>query len=239
VDRIPEAAAARLEVVTRARARHLSWDSSGVACDAEIDGSSRTLRARGVVLALPGHLLLPLCRRLPQWIAEPLSRTRYAPVVSAHVALRRPPHARLAGYGFTGPSDGLGNFELEHHRAPGRCPPGTGMVSVYFIETPSFRPMELEDDGLRCRAVAAVEKTFPECRSETSFVHLVRWEAATPLFPPRRMTEMAGLRRRLAGWDAPADLCGDYLDGLSSEGALRTGEQAAQRLAARLNARRP
>jgi hypothetical protein len=31
----------------------------------------------------------------------------------------------------------------------------------------------------------------------------------------------------------PFDLCGDYLDGLSSEGALRTGEEAAERLAHR------
>ena len=42
------------------------------------------------------------------------------------------------------------------------------------------------------------------------------------------------LRRRLATWDFPFDLCGDYLDGLSTEDALRTGEEAAERTAAKL-----
>ncbi len=42
------------------------------------------------------------------------------------------------------------------------------------------------------------------------------------------------LRQRLATLDFPFDLCGDYLDGLSSEDALRTGEEAAERTAAKL-----
>jgi hypothetical protein len=46
---------------------------------------------------------------------------------------------------------------------------------------------------------------------------------------------MATLRGKLAKWNTPLDFCGDYLDGLSSEGALCTGEQAADRMAARLN----
>jgi predicted NAD/FAD-dependent oxidoreductase len=40
----------------------------------------------------------------------------------------------------------------------------------------------------------------------------------------------------LAEWNEPFDLCGDYLDGLSSEGALRTGEEAAERTAGKLKA---
>ena len=45
---------------------------------------------------------------------------------------------------------------------------------------------------------------------------------------------MTALRQQLAAWTAPLDLCGDYLDGLSSEGALRTGEEAADRIAKKL-----
>ena len=92
-----------------------------------------------------------------------------------------------------------------------------------------------DDAALRARAVQHVEQTFPECRDQVLFVHLVRWTNAIAYFPPGRLTEMGALRRRLATWDAPLDFCGDYLDGLSSEGALRTGEQAADRLAARLS----
>jgi predicted NAD/FAD-dependent oxidoreductase len=45
---------------------------------------------------------------------------------------------------------------------------------------------------------------------------------------------MTALRKQLDTWNSPFDFCGDYLDGLSSEGALRTGEQAADRTARKL-----
>jgi predicted NAD/FAD-dependent oxidoreductase len=45
---------------------------------------------------------------------------------------------------------------------------------------------------------------------------------------------MTALRKQLATWTSPFELCGDYLDGLSSEGALRTGEEAAERTTAKL-----
>jgi oxygen-dependent protoporphyrinogen oxidase len=111
------------------------------------------------------------------------------------------------------------------------------MISVYFTDGPSLRPFEADDAILRERAVAAVESTFSDACGKTLFVHIVRWGTAIPRFPPGRMTEMAALRRRLASWSVPIDLCGDYLDGLSSEGALRTGEQAAERLAGRWSGR--
>ncbi|HEV2860027.1 MAG TPA: NAD(P)/FAD-dependent oxidoreductase [Pyrinomonadaceae bacterium] len=235
VDRIPEEVAARVPVLTGARAWHVEHDAGGVRVEAEVGGRRQTFKARGAVLAVPGHLAPGLCPQLPAWAAETLGRTRFSKVASAHVALRRPPRAPFAGYGFAGPvEEGVGVLELEHLRAPGRCPDGKGMVSVYFTDTPGFRCLEAPDEELRRRAVELVERTFPESAGETMFVHLVRWETGIALFPKGRLTEVVGLRRRLAGWDAPLDLCGDYLDGLSSEGALRTGEQAADRLAARL-----
>jgi predicted NAD/FAD-dependent oxidoreductase len=66
------------------------------------------------------------------------------------------------------------------------------------------------------------------------FVHLVRWNIGIAQFPPGRLREMTALRKRLGDWNSPFDLCGDYLDGLSSEGALRTGEEAADRIAVKL-----
>jgi predicted NAD/FAD-dependent oxidoreductase len=66
-------------------------------------------------------------------------------------------------------------------------------------------------------------------------VHLAWRNVGIAQFPPGRLREMTALHRRLAAWDAPCDLCGDYLDGLSSEGALRTGEEAAERTTMKLS----
>jgi oxygen-dependent protoporphyrinogen oxidase len=96
--------------------------------------------------------------------------------------------------------------------------------------------LDADDDSLKQQASEVVERNFPECRGKVLFVHLVRWNIGIALFPPGRLREMAVLRKQLAVWAAPFDLCGDYLDGLSSEGALRTGEEAAERTASRLSA---
>src|SRR6185503_3102990 len=236
VDRIPEAIAGEVPVLTNTMVEQVEVDAQGVKITIET-GQSRTLSARACILALPGHHAAKLCNQLPSWIAEPLAKTEFSRVASAHVALRRPPRAPYAGYGFAHAKfEGVGVLELEHLRAPGRCPDGAGMISVYFVDAGEFRCLEHSDSELQDRATKVVEQTFPEVSGETLFVHMIRWETAIAMFPRGRLTEMTKIRRGLESWNAPIDICGDYLDGLSSEGALRTGEQAADRLANRLAA---
>ncbi|PYU68700.1 MAG: hypothetical protein DMG49_15355 [Acidobacteria bacterium] len=123
---------------------------------------------------------------------------------------------------------------MEHLRAPNRCPDGTGMAGVFLWDTPRLRRLDVGDESLKQQASDVVEQNFPECRGKVLFVHLVRWNIGVAQFPPGRLREMTALRQQLAAWTAPLDLCGDYLDGLSSEGALRTGEEAADRIAKKL-----
>ncbi len=94
--------------------------------------------------------------------------------------------------------------------------------------------MDAGDESLKQQASDIIEQNFAECRGKVLFVHLVRWNIGIAQFPPGRLREMTALRKQLATWTPPFDLCGDYLDGLSSEGALRTGEEAADRIAAKL-----
>lgn len=234
LDQIPEAIAAKLDVRTGARVNHVEITARGVKVEASIQGKVETLEAAGVILAIPGLFVPKICPSLPEWLREPLARTRYSRMVNAGVALSCPPRAPYAGYGF---ADGLvpgAELELEHLRAPNRCPGSTGMVSVFLWDTPERARVDASDESVKSQAVEIVERTFPETRNQVLFVHLVRWDPAIAHFPAGRLREMTEVRRRLTTWDAPADVCGDYLDGISSEGALRTGEQAAERLASRL-----
>jgi protoporphyrinogen/coproporphyrinogen III oxidase len=234
LDRIPRAIAARLDVRTDARVNCVALTGRGVKVEVCVEGEIETLEAAAAILAIPGQFVPAICPSLPEWLREPLSRTRHSRMVNAGVALRRPPRASYAGYGF---ADGLvpgAELELEHLRAPKRCPDGQGMVSVFLWDTPGMPRVDASDEALRSQAVQIVEQTFPETRNEALFVHLVRWDPAICQFPPGRLREMNEIRARLGAWDACIDLCGDYLDGISSEGALRTGEQAADRIAARL-----
>jgi oxygen-dependent protoporphyrinogen oxidase len=234
VDRIPEAAASQVKVLTEARALHVEQLNSGVQVEAEVEGTSQTFRARAVIFALPGQLVPTICPGLPEETRAVLSRTEYSRIVNAAVALSRPPKVPYAGYAFTNDVVPGAEIEMEHLRAPNRCPQGTGMAGVFLWDTSRRKRLDADDESLKQQASDVVEQNFPECRGKVLFVHLVRWNIGIAQFPPGRLREMTALRKQLASSNSPFDLCGDYLDGLSSEGALRTGEEAAERTARKL-----
>ncbi len=234
VDRIPEAAAAQVRVVTGARVLQVEQSGESVQVQAQVDGTSRRFTARRIIFAIPGQLVPALCPQLPVETRELLSRTQYSRIVNAAVALSKPPNIPYAGYAFTPDVVPGAEIEMEHLRAPNRCPEGKGMAGVFLWDTPQLRRLDATDESLKQQASDVVEQTFPECRGKVLFVHLVRWNVGIAQFPPGRLREMTALRKQLATWRSPFELCGDYLDGLSSEGALRTGEEAADRTAAKL-----
>lgn len=234
MDALPEALAVQVPVRTGCRVLSVQKEGNGVRITAENEtGEPTTFRARAAIFAIPGHLVPPLCSDLPNWLTDTLARTTYAPMVSAHVAVSRPPDAPYPGLSFaTGLEDGV-EIELEHRRVPESCPSGHGMVSLYFYPCPTSNYPQMEDDTLRRAAITILERTFPECTGSTRFVHIIRWQNGIARFPPGRLTEMVHLRQRLRTYDQPFEFCGDYWDGIASEAALRTGEQAAERLTVR------
>lgn len=236
VERILEAAAGQLRVTTKARVLHVERCGAKVHVDAEVDGQRKALHARAVLFAIPGQLVPGMCPELPAEVRQVLARTEYSRIANAAVALSKRPNVPYAGYAFTPDVVPGAEIEMEHLRAPNRCPNGTGMAGVFLWNTPQNCRLEADDESLKQQASEIVEQTFPECRDKVLFVHLVRWNIGIAQFPPGRLREMTALRMRLMSWKEPFDLCGDYLDGLSSEGALRTGEEAAERMANRLAA---
>jgi oxygen-dependent protoporphyrinogen oxidase len=234
VERIPEAAACQLRVITDACVLHAEKTGGGVQVEAEIHGRREALRGRAAIFAIPGQLVPPICPELPTEVSEVLARTKYSRIANAAVALSNPPKTHYAGYAFTPDVIPGAEIEMEHLRAPNRCPSGAGMAGVFLWNTPGSCRLEADDESLKQQASEIVERTFPECCGKVLFVHLVRWNMGIAQFSPGRLREMTALRKHLAGWKVPFDLCGDYLDGLSSEGALRTGEEAAERVAINL-----
>src|SRR5690348_15501739 len=85
VDRIPEAAASQVKVLTEARVLRVEKSDSGVEVEAEIKGKPQTLRARAVIFAIPGQLVPAICPRLPEETQRVLCRTHYSRIVNAAV----------------------------------------------------------------------------------------------------------------------------------------------------------
>lgn len=237
VDLLPRALADAVDVHLATDVVAVRRTSTGV--DIEVDGSGRrqTLRARGVIMAIPGRRIPGLAPWLPDWLLGPLARTDFSRLSSIHLGLRHPPAAKVVGVGFMNAAAGIGVLELEHLRAPGRTPAGKGMVSVYFVNAPGFDCVDASDAELTRRAMEVLESRFPGLGNEVELVHRVSWPTGIALFPVGRIREMSAVRRRLASWSEPVDVAGDWLDGVASESALRTGEQAADRLAARMSSK--
>jgi oxygen-dependent protoporphyrinogen oxidase len=239
VDRLPDAIAREVPVRLGSAVERVQPDGAGVAVHATIAGAPCTLHARAAILAVPGHLVPSLYPDGPAWLREPAARAAFSRVASVHLGLARPPDARDAGCAFTDPvadtgEEGVGVLELEHLRAPGRCPAGRGMVSVYFTDSARFRCLEPDDAALTAKARRVLARVHPESTGAIELAHVIRWPAGIAQFGRGRLAELTALRERLAASATNVDLAGDCLDGVASESALRTGEQAASRVARRL-----
>ena len=234
VDVLPRAIARTLDVRLSTLAVAAELDHGNVVVEVERAGGRRTLPARGVILAVPGNQVPGIVPWLPDWLSAPLAQTEFSRLSSLHLGLSRVPAAREVGIGFADPASGIGVLELEHRRAPGRCPSGKAMISVYFVDAPGFDSASASDAELRRRAFAVLESRFPDVTDEVDLVHRVSWPTGIARFKTGRVRQMTEIRARLAQWNQPVEIAGDWLDGVASESALRTGEQAADRLAARL-----
>ena len=231
VDHLPEALAARLDVRLGCEVRTVrSWHDH-----VSIERTGGTMCARAAILAVPGHLAGRLWVTAPPEVADALARTGFSRLASVHLGLSRPPATSAAGVAWArGGPEGIGVLELEHHRGYDRCPAGKGLVSAYFVDTPTWRCLDADDDVLAERARDALVQTFPEAAGSVEFVHVIRWPVAIAQMPVGRLREMVALRERLAASSDRVDLAGDWLDGVASESALRMGEAAADRVARRL-----
>ena len=237
VDLLPQALAGAVDLRLSADVVAVHRASTGFVIDVDGSRGRQGLHVRGVILAIPGQSIPALAPWLPDWLLRPLARTQFSRLSSIHLGLRHPPATNVVGIGFTDAVAGIGVLELEHLRAPGRTPAGKGMVSVYFVNAPGFDCVDASDAELTGRAVKIMEFRFPGMRNEVELVHRVSWPTGIALFPVGRIREMSAVRGQLANWNEPIDVAGDWLDGVASESALRTGEQAADRLAARLSGR--
>lgn len=196
-------------------------------CQVELsDGSMLT--ARNVIIALPGNLAAKLCTQLPQDILRLLRETKYSEMLSAHVMLNRCTETNCAGYGIAKEVDSGYEIELEHNRVKELCPPGKGLASIYFWNENGNRVTDLSDDEIKSRAENIIRNRFPECADAILGTHIIRWKEGIVQFPPGRLTQMSKLREEMKTWNLPIQLCGDYLDGIASESALATGEEAAE-----------
>jgi oxygen-dependent protoporphyrinogen oxidase len=192
------------------------------------------LTAKKVIIALPGHLVPKICDQLPDDVKKLLSETTYGKMANAHVMLNRPTDTTCAAVGIHESVDFGYEIEVENNRAAQLSPEGKGLVSVFMWDEGNRIITDKTDEEVKLRAAEIVRERFPECKDAIMGTHVIRWNPGIAHFAPGRLTQMCKLRKQMREWDLPIQLCGDYLDGIASESALATGEQAAENLLIRL-----
>jgi oxygen-dependent protoporphyrinogen oxidase len=227
IDQVPEAMSRRVEVIKNCKVNKVE---AGDPCmvHAEINGEAVSMRAKAVILAVPGNLATKLCNSFPAHVSKLLNETKFGAMTSAHVMLENTPHVKCAGYGTVRDFDHGYEIELEHNRVKDLCPDGKGMASIYFWDEEGKSMSSLTDDEVKQRAKEVTRKCFPECDNKIANVHVLRWKEGIVQLPAGRLTQMCALRKEMRDWKIPVQLCGDYLDGIASESALVTGLEAAE-----------
>ncbi|MEU3349035.1 NAD(P)/FAD-dependent oxidoreductase [Streptomyces sp. NPDC006700] len=222
--------AERLDVVTGREVLAVKPEAHAVRLDLTGGGS---VTARRVVLAVPAPVALRLHADLPDDERPYLAASTYSPMLKVLCLLDRPlpSPTRQPSYALEVPALDDRVFAgaiLDHVKAPGRVPPGRGLISLFASPYASPDLLERTDEEIVSAVAGRAERYLPGLAGATRETHVVRWPVGLPEATP------AALRLRRAFLDRPVrrvDYAGDWVTlRPNSEAAVRSAEIVTHRI---------
>lgn len=215
-----------------AKVSRIGFEDPVYRLEIEAESGPATVRARGLVLALPAPLAAGLLAPLAPEAAEALGAVEYAPVASVSLGvaadtLRTP----VRGFGFLvprGEADALLGCLYPSELFPGRAPAGHALLTLLAGGTRRPEAVELPDDRLHAALLADLDGALG-LRGEPARLAVTRWPRAVAQPGPEHPRQVAGARARLARFPRLA-LAGASYDGVAFGDALASGAAAAARL---------
>lgn len=190
--------------------------------------------ARQVLLAVPAPLALALDPDPAPEARRYLDACGFTPMLKVACLLDRPlpGPTRAPSYALSVPvreSRLCSGLLLDHLKAPGRVPPGAGLVTVFASPWAAPELLCLPDHEVAARLTAEAERFLPGLGAATRRTLVHRFRHGLPEATPAALAVRPRFAARPAG---PVEYAGDWtLLRPSSEGAIRSGDLAAQRLA--------
>jgi oxygen-dependent protoporphyrinogen oxidase len=126
---------------------------------------------------------------------------------------------------------GLPVVGLGHNLAPGRAPAGGGVLTAFFMTDWSKDHWDHGDDELVGTTCALIDRLLPGWADDIETSLVTRWDPALVASRPGTYRDLAAFQARCDPAD-PIQLAGDYLARSSVNAAVRSGELAAERIAA-------
>ena len=192
---------------------------------AKLEYGSATTEFDAAIVALPAPLATTLVE-LPAAVADWLKRVEFAPAAVLAIVVDRSINADFFGLSLLRAEiSELVAICVQARKASGLVPPDRGLLIC--LGSPQANVSLVEDgDAAVERMIAAVERVLPGTRKRITRTRLYRHPVGYPVFYPGYLKHLrqfpaAALPRGIA-------LAGDYLVGPTVEGALRSGERAAE-----------
>ncbi|WP_042421428.1 protoporphyrinogen/coproporphyrinogen oxidase [Streptacidiphilus anmyonensis] len=195
----------------------------------------QVLTARRILLAVPAPVALALHPGLPAEERSYLEACTFTPMLKAVCLLDRPlaGPTRSPSYALAVPETESGvcaGLLWDHLKNGGRVPPGRGMVGLFATPGLAADLLDAPDAEVTRLLVGEAERFLPGLRAATTRTLVCRFRHGLPEATPAALRLRGAFAARPAG---PVDYVGDWtLLRPNSEGAVRSGEQAARRAVA-------
>ena len=224
IGEIWEAAARAVTIRKRLRVSAVERAGAGVRLYTD-DGKTHEADAAIVATTAPvAAAILPA--EMPE--REVAAAARYSAAVKLNLCLERPwpvPEPVCPAGAGAHPLAGIGILEA---KGTGQAPAGHGGLGICASPSLSLELLEASDDAVRERLFAEAERLLGARIENVVGESIVRLREGVPLFAVGWVRRLAAMRRTLG--PAPIAVAGDYLASPSLEGAVRTGEEAAERV---------
>jgi oxygen-dependent protoporphyrinogen oxidase len=197
-------------------------------------GQEHRVTARHAIVAAPANVARTVIRNLPAETAYALGEIRYGPFLSAGVLTAETeamPWDRNYAIATPGLSFGVFFNQASTLRVGPRRPGGSLML---FRGAQGAEELMSGPDGdIQRRFLADLEVLFPQSRGVVREIIIQRWPQGAPYSFPDRAALQPALTRPLGR----VHLAGDYLEFPSMDAAIGTASEAADAVAAQLDAR--
>lgn len=202
----------------------------------EVDRSrGQTLHAQALILALPARPMARLLERLDPDLGERLLDIPYGSSAAVHLCFERRevPHA-LDAFGFVVPKSERRRVIASTWASvkfEGRAPKDRALLRWFFGGDGNEEMLELSDDRL-VQAARTEAQALLGIRAEPLFSHVTRHPHAMPKYLVGHGDRVRSIEH-LASRHENLELAGNSMYGVGIPDAVKSGEQAAERVAAR------
>lgn len=231
--RLMDALVEGLDMRTGSRVRLVEPSDEGVAV--HVEGSHQPVRAHAAILACPADVAAELWPSAPVPVRDHLTGIGYSRIDGVYLRTKERVRLRAGSRTVTTeilPTPEVGSMTMGGAYAANAWTDDGGLLLVTAAHAADAG--RLSDDELADRLQADVEQLHPEVASEVTERTVMRHGRATPTFTPGSVRRLAAARRRLPA--GRVDLAGDHMAAPWVEGAIRSGQLAAERTAASLRA---